>query len=111
VRPADLDIEVADADGERAAAALGVTLERDESGGWSSRRGVALLRGIRIDVSAGLITGGDDPGFAAVHGRAIRVRFGRAMLAVLSPDDDGRRARVGAARQPPPVGRASSAAR
>jgi hypothetical protein len=52
--PRDLDIEIATADAERAAGALGCVRELDQGDGWSSLRGQCGLEGVEIDVSAGM---------------------------------------------------------
>jgi len=52
--PRDLDIEVAEADAERAAAALGCALVADEGHGWTSLRGRCVVVGIEVDLSAAI---------------------------------------------------------
>ena len=59
VRPSDIDVEVAEPDGPRAARALGLPVPRQESGGgWSSLRSQGAINGVPIDLSAGLTVTG-----------------------------------------------------
>ncbi len=57
-RPRDLDVEVARADGPRAAAALGIGLRPAEGAGRSSLRGAGVIAGVEVDLTAGLVVEG-----------------------------------------------------
>jgi hypothetical protein len=57
-RPRDLDIEVAAEHAARAARALGCSLGADADRGWSSVRAIRTLRGVEIDLSAGIVVTG-----------------------------------------------------
>jgi hypothetical protein len=62
-RPADLDLEVAAADAAGAAALLGLPPPRHRAGGgFASTRAGGRLRGVRIDLSAGVTVDGEGRG-------------------------------------------------
>ncbi|HMO00492.1 MAG TPA: hypothetical protein PKD59_13855 [Miltoncostaeaceae bacterium] len=70
-RPADVDLEVAEGDAERAAAALGTAAAPASGGGRSSLRASAVLAGVEVDLSAGF----------AMEGPELRLPDGYALMA------------------------------
>ena len=60
VRPGDVDLEVAEADAHRAAAALGTAAAPSSGGGRWSLRAAARLAGMEVDVSAGFTVAGPE---------------------------------------------------
>jgi hypothetical protein len=73
VRPGDVDLEVAEADASRAAAALGTTAAPSSGGGRASLRAAAVLAGVEVDVSAGFTVEG--PELRLPDGFALMVRW------------------------------------
>jgi hypothetical protein len=60
--PRDLDVEVAAADAEQAATALGCALAVDEDHCWTSLRGQCVVEGVAVDVSAAITVVGAEWG-------------------------------------------------
>jgi hypothetical protein len=131
VRPGDVDIEVAAADGPAAARALGLPPpERQSGGGWSSLRTTGTINGVPIDLSAGLeVTGPGGtlqadtvPAFTATLGTVpgitlddlpIAVRLtppGESLARAIVAGSEERRAKALAALPDDPVERAEALA-
>jgi hypothetical protein len=98
VRPHDLDIEVAVTDAQLAGLALGITLQPESGGGWSSLRGHGRIARVPIDVSAGMTVAG--PGGVlhideqSILSAAGRVACGGYDIALLPPEEAYARAVV-----------------
>lgn len=131
VRPGDVDVEVAEGDGPRAARALGLPPPRRQSGGgWSSARSSGEINGVPVDLSAGLtVTGpggtlrGDHVSQVtanlvtvtevAVPGLPIPVRVvpaGESLARAIVANSDERRAKALAALPDDPAERAAAIA-
>jgi hypothetical protein len=91
VRPGDIDLEVAERDATRAAAALGTSAAPSSGGGRSSLRAAARFAGVEVDVSAAFTLEGPElrlpDGFALMCRWALPVTAaGRAVL-VAPPEE------------------------
>jgi hypothetical protein len=90
-RPGDIDLEVAEADAARAAAALGTSAAPASGGGRSSLRAAARLAGMEVDVSAGLVVEGPElrlpDGFALMRRWALPVTAAGRTVPVAPPEE------------------------
>ena len=91
VRPGDVDLEVAEADAHRAAAALGTAAARSSGGGRSSVRAGARLANVEVDLSAGFTVEGPElrlpDGFALMARWAVPAAAAGRRIAVAPPEE------------------------
>jgi len=91
VRPGDVDLEVAGADADRAAAALGTTAAPASGGGRASLRAAARLAGVEVDLTAGFTLEGPDlrlpDGFALMARWAIPAIAAGRRIPVAPPEE------------------------
>lgn len=123
VRPGDVDVEVAEADGPRAARALGLPPpERQSGGGWSSLRSAGEINGVPVDLSSGLVVTGPAgtlraceapvdavPGTGVAGGISL-IPMGESLARAIVANSDGRRAKAMAALPDDPAERAAALA-
>ncbi|MGE0028632.1 MAG: hypothetical protein AB7O78_01025 [Thermoleophilia bacterium] len=90
-RPADIDLEVAEADVARAAAAFGAAPVRSSGGGRSSLRAAGRVAGMEVDVTGGFVLEGPElrlpDGFALQRAWAVEVRVAGRTVAVSPPEE------------------------
>ena len=90
-RPGDIDLEVAEGDAARAAAALGTTAAPASGGGRSSFRAAARFAGMEVDVSAGFTIEGPDlrlpDGFDVMRRWAIPAAAAGRPVLVAPPEE------------------------
>jgi hypothetical protein len=90
-RPDDIDLEVAEADVPRAAAALGAAAARSSGGGRSSLRAAGELAGMAVDVTGGFVLEGPwlrlPDGFALQRAWAVEVAVAGRAVAVAPPEE------------------------
>lgn len=123
VRPGDVDVEVAEADGPRAADALGLPPPRWQSGGgWSSLRSSGEINGVEVDLSAGLAVSGpagtlracdapvDTVTGTGVAGAISLIPVGESLARAIVADSDERRAKALGALPGEPAARAAALA-
>jgi len=95
VRPDDVDLEVARIDAARAAAALGLTDPRPQSGGgWSSLRAAGIIGGVPVDLSGGMEITGPGGVLRAGDAATIAVTWGGHVVQVVAPGESVARAVV-----------------
>ena len=98
VRPADIDVEVAEEDSVAAGAALGAPLRAEAGGGRASLRGSTRRAGVVIDVTAGLVVEGATHTLRADDGAQLdwchRVRSGGRTIPVAPVEEAVARALV-----------------
>ena len=114
--PSDLDVEVAEADAQQAAAALGCVIAGDGTRGWTSLRGRCVIEGIEVDLNAAITVVGADWGLepddqtVRAWSRSVTVGGERIVLApveeqlvrALVAGDWARIARISGGGGPPP---------
>lgn len=123
VRPGDVDVEVAEADGPRAAEALGLPAPQWQSGGgWSSLRSAGEINGVPVDLSAGLTVSGpagtlracdapvDPVTGTGVAGAVSLIPMGESLARAIVAKSDERRAKALAALPDEPTARAAALA-
>jgi hypothetical protein len=90
-RPGDIDLEVAEADVPRAAAAFGAEAARSSGGGRSSLRAAGAVAGMAVDVTGGLVVEGPElrlpDGFALQRAWALPVTVAGRVVAVAPPEE------------------------
>ena len=94
-RPSDVDIEVAAAHTDRAAALLGLPAPvHTEGGGWSSLRSQGLRAGVHVDLSGSLRVEGPGGVLLADDAQTVAVPFGAGTVHVEAPGESLARAVV-----------------